>query len=84
MAFKDIFGKPNEGIHSYRVAGYAVADIILTFILAFVIMYFFMKHTIANFIMLLLVLFIVGEIIHWVFGVNTKFMSVLKGTSFPK
>ena len=28
--FKDIFGKPGEGVHSIRIANFAIIDILLT------------------------------------------------------
>ena len=33
----EIFGKPNEGIHSYRLFNIAIVDVIMTFILAYVL-----------------------------------------------
>ena len=28
--YKDIFGKPNEGVHSYRLFDVAIVDLLLT------------------------------------------------------
>ena len=39
--YKDILGKPGKGIHSYRVFGLAIADVIMTLIAAYVIAYMF-------------------------------------------
>jgi hypothetical protein len=37
--YKDIFGKPNTGVHSYRVFGIAIADVMLTILAAFILSY---------------------------------------------
>ena len=47
-AYKDMFGKVGEGIHSYRIANIAVADIIFTIIGAFFTSYSFYYNTISN------------------------------------
>ena len=39
--YKNILGKPNKGIHSYRIFNIAIADVIMTIIAAFLISYFF-------------------------------------------
>ena len=35
--YKDALGKPNVGIHSYQIFNIAIADVIMTFIGAFII-----------------------------------------------
>ena len=35
--YSDIFGKPNEGAHSYRFLNLAIVDVILTIIGSFII-----------------------------------------------
>ena len=37
--YKDIFGKPNTGVHKYRFFGVAVVDVVLTILLAALISY---------------------------------------------
>ena len=39
--YKDIFGKPNEGPHSYRFLNIAIVDTVLTIILGYFISKFF-------------------------------------------
>jgi hypothetical protein len=73
--FKYIFGKENEGIHSYRLFNIAIADVIMTIIGAFVISYFF-KY---NFIIILIILFIIGIILHRLFCVNTTINKFIFG-----
>ena len=65
--YKDIFGKPSEGAHSYRIANVAVVDVGVTVIGAYLIAKLFKW----NFLKTLLVLFILGIIAHKVFCVKT-------------
>lgn len=65
--YKDILGKPNIGIHSYRIFNVSIVDTLLTVIVAFLISYFF-KY---NFLITLFVLFLSGIIIHRLFCVRT-------------
>ena len=39
--YKDALGIPDKGIHSYRLFGVAIADVIMTIIAAALISYFF-------------------------------------------
>lgn len=73
--FKYIFGKENEGIHSYRLFNLAIADVIMTIIGAFLISYFF-KY---NFIIILIILFVIGIILHRLFCVNTTINKLIFG-----
>ncbi len=65
--YKDIFGKPGEGVHSYRIANVAIVDVGVTVIGAFLIA----KLLKWNFLKTLIVLFIIGIIAHKVFCVKT-------------
>ena len=38
--YKDVFGKPGEGAHKYRVFNIAIVDTLLTVLLAYIIAYF--------------------------------------------
>jgi len=38
--YKDVFGKPGEGAHKYRVFNIAIVDTLLTVLLASIIAYF--------------------------------------------
>ena len=64
---RDIFGKPGEGVHSYRFMGIALVDAILTIIVAF---YVSKKYTVS-FVKTLIVFFSAGVIVHRLFCVNT-------------
>jgi hypothetical protein len=67
---KNIFGKPNEGIHKHRFLGVAVVDTGMTLIAAILIGYFFKIKWWICFI----VLFVVGFILHKMFCVKTAFV----------
>lgn len=72
--YKDIFGKPNEGVHAIRFMDIAIIDLIFTIIGAIIISYF-MKQKL---IIILILLLIIGEIAHILFGVETKIINILK------
>lgn len=65
--FKDIFGKPKEGPHSYRIFNIAIVDTVLTIIIGYLIAKYF-KLKLVN---VLIVLFILSVIIHKMFCVET-------------
>ena len=65
--FKDIFGKPGEGVHQFRIFGMAAVDLLLTVLGAALIAW----KTNQNFLLTFIVLFIIGEILHWYFCVDT-------------
>jgi hypothetical protein len=73
--YKNIFGKPNEGVHQYRLFNIAIIDLLITIISAFLISYFFNYSTIKTFI----VLFLLGIIFHKVFCVNTTINKMIFG-----
>ena len=65
--YKDIFGRPREGAHAYRVFDIAVVDVAATVIVAFIISRAFT----LSFWKSLVALFIVGIISHRAFCVRT-------------
>jgi len=71
--YKDSLGKPNEGVHSYRLFGVAIVDVILTILLAAFISYTmnisFFYTTIGT--------FVTGILAHRLFCVRTKVDRVL-------
>jgi len=70
--YKDILGVPREGIHDIRVYDFAIVDFVMTFIGACIIAYFFKMNVFFVF----LYLFILGEYLHILFCVETKFLSI--------
>ena len=75
VELKDLFGKPGEGVHKYRIFGIAAVDLIATIILALIIVYFFMEQTFGNVILVFLILFILGQFLHYFRGVQTAFLT---------
>ena len=71
--FANILGKPNTGPHSIRVFGFALFDSILTIIGA----YFIAKLYKINFWYSLIGFFVLGEILHYLFGANTAFIKMI-------
>lgn len=65
--YKNLLGKLNQGIHQYRLFGVSIADVIMTIIAAGIISYF-SKY---NFLMILIILFLSGIILHRIFCVRT-------------
>jgi hypothetical protein len=74
--YKNALGEPGKGIHSYRLFGVAIADVIMTIIGAWLISYFFK----LSFVKTLIVLFLLGIILHRLFCVRTTVDKML----FPK
>lgn len=65
--YKDIFGKPKTGAHRYRVFDLAIVDVVMTIVAAYIIARFFKKC----FWKTLIILFILGILLHYLFCVNT-------------
>lgn len=75
--YKDILGKPKEGIHSIRLFNVAIMDVLFTIIGAYIIHLIVPKF---KFWCLLLSIFFLGIILHHVFCVRTTIDKLL----FPK
>ena len=65
--YKDIFGRPREGAHAYRLFDIAVVDVVATVLLAFIISRAFS----LSFWKSLVVLFLIGIVSHRAFCVRT-------------
>lgn len=70
--YKDILGIPGKGIHTH-VYGIAIIDVVMTIIGAGLLSYLFKW----NFIICLLVLFLLGILLHRVFCVRTTIDKLL-------
>jgi len=66
--YKDLLGKVDSGVHSYRIANIAIVDVLLTVLSAYIIHLLFPK---CNFYTILLVLFLLGIALHRLFCVRT-------------
>lgn len=74
-AYKNIFGEPGKGVHSYRIFNIAIVDVVMTIIGA----YFVAKYFKLNFVYTLISLFILGIIMHRLFCVKTTVDKFLFG-----
>ena len=72
--YKNIFGAPGTGVHSYRLFGVAIFDVISTFILALVLNYFIK----TNYFVVLIFCFCLGIIMHKLFCVETTIGKIVK------
>ena len=66
--YKNALGRPGKGIHSFRIANIAVVDVLLTFVLAYVL---WVKHEKYNYWTILFCCFIAGIALHRIFCVKT-------------
>ncbi len=73
--YKNIFGKPNEGLHKYRILDIALIDLIFTIILGKAIQFYIIPKT--NIYMILMVCFIIGILMHRIFCVKTTIDKLL-------
>jgi hypothetical protein len=73
IKYTNAFGEPNKGIHSYRLFGIAIADVIMTILAAYLISYFFN----ISFTYTAIILFGLGIILHRLFCVRTTADKIL-------
>ncbi len=71
-AYQNIFGTPGQGLHT-RFCGVAIFDVLLTIGVSYGIS----RWTKKNFWLILLIMFMIGEILHYIFCVKTAFMTWL-------
>jgi len=69
--YKYLLGIPGQGFHSTRFLGYALYDTLATIVLAYVTAYLFK----LPFLPVLVFWFILGEILHYIFGTQTAFLT---------
>ena len=67
MELKNVFGEVGKGIHKYRFGPFAAVDLFGTIIIA----WFFANYYKYNFIIVLLCLFLLGIVLHRLFGIQT-------------
>jgi hypothetical protein len=72
--FANALGKPGEGVHALRFAGFAVNDTLMTVIVAVLTA----KAYHINFFLSFFLWFLLGEILHYVFCVDTAFLRLFK------
>ena len=71
--YAKLLGVRNEGIHAFRIFDIAFYDVLFTVIGA----YIFSRITKYKFITILIYLFVIGEILHYMLGVDTKVLELL-------
>jgi hypothetical protein len=71
--YKNIFGEPNTGAHSYRVYDVAIVDVIFTIIGAYIVA----KYMNVSFIITMIIAFALGIILHRLFCVRTTVDKIL-------
>jgi hypothetical protein len=71
--YQNSLGVPHKGIHSYRLFGVAIMDVIFTIIGAMIISYFSKR----SFVYTLIFLFLLGIILHRLFCVRTTIDKLL-------
>ena len=71
--YKNYFGEPGKGVHSYRIFNIAIVDMMMTLIGAIIISYL----SGIKFIWSALGLFLVGILLHRVFCVRTTLDKLL-------
>jgi len=73
--YKSILGNPGVGVHSYRLFNISVVDVALTVLLAYLLSVWkrwtFWKTFIG--------LFVLGEILHYIFCVDTAVIVAIDG-----
>ena len=77
--YKALFGSPGKGPHAHRIFGYALVDTLATVLAALIITLF----TEYSFIVVFTVLFILGEYLHYIFGVQTTVLTNLGIVACP-
>lgn len=71
--YRDVFGEPNKGVHSYRVAGLAIVDVIGMLLINWLISYMYD----LDFFFVLVWVILATILIHYLFCVPTAFNRAL-------
>ena len=76
--YKNILGEPGKGFHSKRIFGMALYDLIGTLIITLIWAYIDGDNSLPNIISIFFIVFLIGEILHIIFGVDTAFIKWIK------
>ena len=74
-----VLGVPGQGVHAPRIGGYARNDIVATIVVAAITSYF----ASISFFTSLAAWFILGEVLHYVFGTQTAFLTSIGVKACP-
>jgi hypothetical protein len=77
--YKNIFGEPGTGAHSYRFMGFAIADTVLTLMLAAYTAWEFGGNVFLHFLFWI----VIAELFHYAFGTQTAGLTMLGITACP-
>lgn len=81
--YSDIFGKPNEGVHSKRLLDIAIVDMGATLGIAAIISgitsYFLEENFLKIFIIIFIIFLLLGIIFHRLFCVDTTINKLIFG-----
>lgn len=72
--YKDVLGKPNEGFHKERLFGMARNDLLGTIAISVIIGLLLKK----NILLVFIIIFLLGVLLHILFCVDTAFIKFLK------
>lgn len=71
--YANILGVRGKGFHSTRVLGLALNDILGTLVIAIITSYLLKINVLVSFV----VWFILGEVLHYLFGTHTAFLEMI-------
>ena len=71
--YRNMFGAPNNGVHSYRLLNIAVVDVVFTILAAYMIS----MYTKYTFLLTSISLFALGIFFHYIFCVETTVAKLL-------
>lgn len=81
--YSDIFGKPNEGVHSTRLLDIAIVDLLATIggsvIISGIISFIIKENLSKIFIIIFFILLLLGIIFHRLFCVDTTINKLIFG-----
>jgi hypothetical protein len=66
-----VLGIPGQGVHETRFMGFALNDFLATIVVAAISAYIYDIHFIKSFF----IWFILGEVLHYIFGTQTAFLT---------
>jgi hypothetical protein len=71
--YKYALGIPGQGVHAARILGLSLNDILATFVVAALTAWLTQTSYVSN----LVIWFIGGEILHYIFGTPTAFLKMI-------
>ena len=71
--YANLLGVPKQGVHAERIFGFSLNDFLATFVVAAITAYLFNWSFLYSFI----IWFVGGEVLHYLFGVQSEFLTRL-------